>query len=165
MPTYSYKGYDFDVDHAPTAEEFTKMSAYVDTLPEKTAPQEKPTESLLDRYMPEVAKGAVGTVAAGLDIAAGVPKSILSTLAAPVRTLLTGNPEESRQWAQQQAENIVGTPSKGMAGLGVPAEYLQESQPYKAMMTPFEKMGQGIEAAGKYTTEKTGSEAAGGAAK
>lgn len=35
MPTYSYKGYDFDVDHTPTAEEFQQMSAYVDSLPPK----------------------------------------------------------------------------------------------------------------------------------
>lgn len=35
MATYSYKGYDFEVDHEPTADEFQQMSAYVDTLPPK----------------------------------------------------------------------------------------------------------------------------------
>lgn len=35
MATYSYKGYDFDVDHEPTAQEFAQLSAYVDTLPSK----------------------------------------------------------------------------------------------------------------------------------
>ena len=35
MATYSYKGYNFDVDHEPTAQEFAQLSAYVDTLPSK----------------------------------------------------------------------------------------------------------------------------------
>ena len=37
MPTFSYKGYDFEVDHTPTEEEFQQMSAHVDTLPPKGA--------------------------------------------------------------------------------------------------------------------------------
>jgi hypothetical protein len=35
MPSYSYKGYDFEVDHTPTEQEFAQMSAYVDSLPPK----------------------------------------------------------------------------------------------------------------------------------
>ena len=41
MPTYSYKGYDFEVNHIPTEAEFQQMSAYVDSLP--------PKESLVDK--------------------------------------------------------------------------------------------------------------------
>lgn len=37
MPTISYKGYDFDVDHQPTQEEFAQMQAQVDKLPAKGA--------------------------------------------------------------------------------------------------------------------------------
>jgi len=41
MPTFSYKGYDFDVAHQPSAEEFTQMSSYVDTLPPKEEKKKK----------------------------------------------------------------------------------------------------------------------------
>jgi GNAT superfamily N-acetyltransferase len=53
MPTYSYKGYDFDVDHNPTEEEFAQLSKYVDTLPPKEA---KPQEASKDDSMMENAK-------------------------------------------------------------------------------------------------------------
>lgn len=50
MPTYSYKGYDFDVDHEPTEEEFTQMSAYVDTLPPKSSLADKIPQPLKNAY-------------------------------------------------------------------------------------------------------------------
>lgn len=35
MATFSYKGYDFEVDHTPNEEEFAQMASHVDTLPPK----------------------------------------------------------------------------------------------------------------------------------
>lgn len=57
MPTFSYKGYDFEVDHTPTSEEFAKMSAYVDTLP----PKESKETSMLDKAL-GVGEAALNTL-------------------------------------------------------------------------------------------------------
>lgn len=65
MPTFSYKGYDFDVDHTPTEAEFSQMSAYVDTLPPKTISpiKETPKESSwYEENVPEPLKNAIGGV-------------------------------------------------------------------------------------------------------
>lgn len=74
MPTYSYKGYDFDVDHDPTEEEFSQMSAYVDTLPPKDSTLDKIKKTVSEvagkvsdvasEYTPQSIKNAVGGVEA-----------------------------------------------------------------------------------------------------
>lgn len=116
-------------------------------------------------YAREFVKGAVGTGAAALDLVAGLPKAIGSTIAAPIISAVTGDPEQSRKTAQEYAEKIIGTPSKGLAGLGVPEEYLTQSKPFESVMYPFEKMSEGIEYAGNKAADLTGSQALGGVIK
>jgi len=40
MAKYSYKGYDFEVSHDPSEEEFAQLAAHVDSLPAKELKQE-----------------------------------------------------------------------------------------------------------------------------
>lgn len=91
MPTFSYKGYDFDVDHTPSAEEFTQMSAYVDSLPPKEQPQPKQSafEKLgLQEDLAKAQEAAAGLGEAARGIAAGtagfvaaIPPTALQTAA------------------------------------------------------------------------------------
>lgn len=92
MATYSYKGYDFEVDHDPTPEEFTQMSSYVDSLPPKQ--ESGPTEQNMfeDRQkqiLPDLAKNALGVA----EVAAGMASGILPNIYGGIRgvsSLLAG---------------------------------------------------------------------------
>lgn len=66
MPTFSYKGYDFEVDHTPTEDEFAQMSAHVDTLP----PKEATGPSLLDKAT-GVGQAAASVITSGLGLPIG----------------------------------------------------------------------------------------------
>ena len=169
MPTFSYKGYDFDVDHTPTEGEFSQMSAYVDTLPPKQTKQlEQEEPSFLDKVTPyakEFAKGTAGTLVGAADLAMGIPKAVTAAVAAPIRTAIYGDPETQRKVAQEASEGIFGTPSEGLRKLGLPEEYISGTVPQKVIEYPFQKLTEGIEAGGDFVAEQTGSRNAGGIAK
>ena len=57
MATYSYKGYDFEVDHTPTEQEFQQLSAYVDTLPPKEVQKVSPAKAELESAFKEAKAG------------------------------------------------------------------------------------------------------------
>lgn len=85
MATYSYKGYDFDVDHNPTEAEFSQMSQYVDTLPPKSV-DTGPTEHsmFVDRQqqiLPDLVKNLGGVLETGAGMLAGLPSQIAGGLA------------------------------------------------------------------------------------
>ena len=107
-------------------------------------------------------KGTTGTLAAGADLASGLLTTGASVLAAPIVTAFRGDPEGTRRMLQ---ETMDFKPSRGLEQLGVPAEYLTETAPYKAVMYPFEKLGEGVEYAGEKAAEITGSKDVGGITK
>lgn len=74
MPTFSYKGYDFDVDHTPTEQEFAQMSAYVDTLPPKQTKQ-----SLVDQIPGTAQQPTNEPEPSFMDKALGAGEAALST--------------------------------------------------------------------------------------
>jgi hypothetical protein len=121
MPTYSYKGYDFDVDHEPTAEEFQQLSAYVDTLPPKEAKKASPLEDIkketlasskgAEEALSSVISGALGQVA-GLPVAsiqyarsklAGVPTTFEKEYADAIQRMTT---EPKTEKGQESVEKI-----------------------------------------------------------
>ena len=99
MPTFSYKGYEFEVDHMPTEEEFSQMSAYVDSLPPKEekkslvdqipgiAPEVKSQEKEFSLGEKALGLGeaalsqATGLTTGGLGFAGGAIKGILGDIA------------------------------------------------------------------------------------
>lgn len=87
MPTFSYKGYDFEVDHTPTEGEFSQMSAYVDTLPPK-----QQTQSLVDQIpgIGQVGNQKPAPEASLLDKATGVGEAGLSTATGLIGGTLAG---------------------------------------------------------------------------
>jgi len=68
MPTFSYKGYDFDVAHQPTEQEFAQMSAYVDTLPPK---KEKSFFDGLGTATKKSLAGAANAIESAISLPAG----------------------------------------------------------------------------------------------
>lgn len=150
-----------NADSAGDTEAATRLAAIAKGL-QNPAPEAtpQPKTSMWD----EMLKGTGGALTAGLDIAAGIPKTLGATVAAPVISAFTGDPEQARKTAQKYAEKL-GTPSKGLAAMGIPVEYTTETAPYKAAMLPFEKISEGVETAGEKVKEFTGSEAAGGTTK
>jgi hypothetical protein len=87
MPTYSYKGYDFEVDHTPTEAEFQQLSAYVDSLPPKEA-----TPSKADKAFEQVRKDTLAGTEGGLEAA----KSLLTGAAAQVAAPVVGGIQKIR---------------------------------------------------------------------
>lgn len=94
MPTFSYKGYDFEVDHTPTEEEFQQMSAHVDTLPPKGAksqgyesqiPGQNPNVSsetyVEPSFLEKVGAGIGAGIEAGVNTLAGAASMVPGALA------------------------------------------------------------------------------------
>ena len=90
MPTFSYKGYDFEVDHTPTEEEFQQMSAHVDTLPPKGAksqgyesqiPGQNPNVSSESYVEPSLLEKAGAGIEAGVNTLAGAASMVPGALA------------------------------------------------------------------------------------
>lgn len=104
MPTFSYKGYDFEVDHTPSEEEFGQMSAYVDTLPPKQETPKKREAS----WMESLAQGA-GQVGNTADLA-------LSTLAGGAAALFGDDQNapdiEEQRLARKQTRDQWGSPQE-----------------------------------------------------
>ena len=113
----------------------------------------------------DFAKGTTGTLAGLADLAVGLPKMAVGAIAAPIRTAIYGDANVQRNVAQEASEGIFGTPSTGLAKLGVPEEYLKGSDAYQAMMKPFELLAQGVESGGEKISEVTGNRELGGTAK
>ena len=149
-----------NADAAGDTEAATRLASIAKGM---SQPTETPAEPQTN-YLQDFAKGAVGTGGAVLDLAAGLPKTLGATIAAPIMTAINGDPEGQRKKAQDYAENLIGTPSKGLAQMGVPDEYLN-NRGSQALMYPFEKLSQGIEYLGDKASELTGSKDVGGVVK
>ena len=138
MATYSYKGYDFEVDHDPSPEEFTQMSAYVDSLPPRQ--QGGPTEQSMfkDRQkqiLPDLAKNAVGVAQAGMDMVGGIP-GFFAGIGTGVGTAIA---HRDPKGGLELAKEIMGksTPS---ALLGLPTD----NAGYQAAMGALEKVDEAL---------------------
>lgn len=110
-------------------------------------------------------RGASGTVVGAADLAMGIPKAVVSSVAAPIRTAIYGDPETQRSVSQQAAEGIFGTPSEGLRKFGVPEEYISGTVPQQMINAPFEALGHAVESGGNLVAEKSGSRDLGGIAK
>lgn len=153
MPTYSYKGYDFDVDHEPTEEEFTQMSAYVDTLP--------PKESSTLKKLGQSATG--GALAAG-DFIAGMGHSAVSGLSMLGNLALGNNVGTAVEQGQALGEKIKeytapgDLTDKALQALGLPEEYgAKKNWAYKQANKPLEMVGEAGEAVGDWSLQHGGS--------
>lgn len=151
-----------NADAAGDTEAATRLASIAQSY-QKQPPQQS-TYGLKEGAV-DFAKGTVGTVAGLADLAVGLPKMAVSAIAAPIRTAIYGDPNTQRNVAQQASEDVFGTPSQGLAKLGVPEDYLQGSKSYQTMMKPFELLAEGVEAGGNKITDITGSKDLGGTAK
>lgn len=126
MPTFSYKGYDFEVDHTPTEAEFSQMSAYVDSLPPKQeAPKKRQAtwgESLAQGFgqVGNSADLALSTLAGGAAALFGDKDSALSIeeerKARKAVRDTWGSPQETQQSFIQKAANAVNPLSLAASG-------------------------------------------------
>lgn len=157
MPVYEYQGQHFDIAETDPQKAKAKILAHLGVQEkEDNAP------SMLD----ELKRGTLGTIGAVGDLAVGLGKSAAASLAAPIRTAIYGGADTQRQVAQQAAEDIFKSPSKGIEQLaGLPEGYVQGSLPYKTLMAPFEALSSSVEKVGHGVQELTGSREAGGTAK
>lgn len=110
MPTFSYKGYDFEVDHTPSEQEFAQMSAYVDTLPPKE--EKKPKE-----------KAGIGTgIKSSFASVGNMADTALSTLAGSAAALFGDDKEAVRiadeMEQRRQSRNQWANPNNEELGLG-----------------------------------------------
>lgn len=151
-----------NADAAGDTEAATRLASIAQSY-QKQPPQQS-TYGLKEGAV-DFAKGTVGTIAGLADLAVGLPKMAVSAIAAPIRTAIYGDPNTQRNVAQQASEDVFGTPSQGLAKLGVPEDYLQGSKSYQTMMKPFELLAEGVEAGGNKITDITGSKDLGGTAK
>ena len=140
MPTFPYKGYDLEVDHDPSAEEFAQMSAHIDSLPPK-GEQEALKQKNKDMGN-SLLSGAGGTLAAIGDIAAGIPKIGARTALAIGGKLADPSMSLQNTWetAGQAVEETFPSFGKG----------LENNIGYTSAMKPFELYGKGAE----YVAEK-----------
>lgn len=121
MPTYSYKGYDFEVQHSPTAEEFAQMSAYVDTLPPKQVKKEASWGT--------AAKSALAEASIAANKAIGIPAGALATYAGfrdqgdEIFRKIKEHEEGSRKWANPQQEDISFGQKVATAPLRIPGMF------------------------------------------
>lgn len=128
MPTFSYKGYDFDVDHTPTEAEFTQMSAYVDSLPAK----EPSGYAGRVNSLPKPVQGAVG----GFEALGSMVGSLPAMVEGFGRKLYTqataqGTEEEKRQQAQEAAQNTILPQFHAQSDMGKVGEELLGLVPQK----------------------------------
>ena len=151
-----------NADAAGDTEAATRLASIAQSYQKQ--PSQQSTYGLKEGAV-DFAKGTVGTIAGLADLAVGLPKMAASAIAAPIRTAIYGDPNIQRNVAQQASEDVFGTPSQGLAKLGVPAEYLQGSKSYQTMMKPFELLSEGVEAGGNKVADITGSKDLGGTAK
>lgn len=152
-----------NADAAGDTEAATRLASIANSY-KSQKPVEEPSYGFKEG-LTDLAKGTVGTVAGLADLAVGLPKMAASSIAAPIRTAIYGDSNTQRQVSQQAAEDIFGTPSAGLAKLGVPEEYLQGSKSYQTMMKPFELLAEGVEAGGNKISDVTGNRELGGTAK
>lgn len=151
-----------NADAAGDTEAATRLASIAQSYQKQ--PSQQSTYGLKEGAV-DFAKGTVGTIAGLADLAVGLPKMAASAIAAPIRTAIYGDPNIQRNVAQQASEDVFGTPSQGLAKLGVPEEYLQGSKSYQTMMKPFELLSEGVEAGGNKVADITGSKDLGGTAK
>jgi len=141
MPTYSYKGYDFDVDHEPTETEFAQMSAYVDTLPPKQV--EKRGTTTLENLGIGLQQAAQPFVKAGGLLAGGAATALGQTDIAD--TIYKGMEDLSQSmsdyWIPKDAEQTFGDKLSGTVAT-LPAQLL--AMPFSPAET-----GQSMIAAGE----------------
>lgn len=122
MPTFSYKGYDFEVDHTPTEQEFAQMSAYVDTLPAKKpafaeipagpeASMESPTSPDEWRKNVPMEQKLLGLGETGLNLLTGAVGGMVGPLRGVGSALVHGlPPEEAAKVAGQTMEEMTFQP-------------------------------------------------------
>jgi hypothetical protein len=103
MPTFSYKGYDFEVDHTPTEQEFAQMSQYVDTLPAKggLVPQVQGSPEVQGTPM----SGALETITS---MVSGLPQAVhqMGTRAALAASNIT-DPAQKEQILQEATPQLL----------------------------------------------------------
>ena len=87
MATYSYKGYDFDVDHEPTAQEFQQMSAYVDTLPPKEAPKASQAKQELESAFKGAREGSKAAEETFSNLLSGAGAMVAAPVVGGIQTL------------------------------------------------------------------------------
>jgi len=110
MATYSYNGYDFDVDHDPTPEEFQQMSAYVDSLPPKEGNDIDEKFSQIGEGIVQAGKNAFG----GIESAARmIPNMIgqapgIADMVAKAYISLAGGSPQVQEEAQRE---LAATPT------------------------------------------------------
>jgi hypothetical protein len=101
--------------------------------------------------------GTTGLAAGLADLAVGVPKMIVSGIAAPVRAAIHGDLPYQRQVAAEATENIFGTPSEGLIKLGIPERFVKNTLPQKILNAPFEGIGKALDYGTEGIEKATGS--------
>lgn len=161
MPIYEYQGLSYDIAETDPQKAKAKILAHLG----KSTEEPSPILDTLKQAGTDFLKGTGGVVSAAGDLAAGLGKTAAASIAAPIRTAIYGDANTQRDVAQQAAEGLFGTPSKGLEMLGVPKEYTTENAAYRGIMKPFELLSEGIEKGGNLVEQATGSREAAGAAK
>lgn len=162
MLTFSYKGYDFEVAHQPTVDEFAQMSAYVDTLPPKEAKAKvNPTEFVneLRQQGQEWGKG----LQAGAETAASLLSGVGAMAGGPIASglsQLTSNPfnvEHGISSLTYEPRTELGKELAGKAGEAlsryvVPAAVGVQGLPYANTLAPIaEALAGSLKRVGKPT--------------
>jgi hypothetical protein len=91
MPTYSYKGYDFEVDHDPSPEEFQQMSAYVDSLPPKEAQPTK-ADTALENVRKDTLASTEGALETLRNLATGAGAMVAAPVVGGIQSMRSGEP-------------------------------------------------------------------------
>lgn len=151
-----------NADSAGDTEAATRLATIAKGL-QNPAPEATPQPKT--NMWDEMLKGTGGALTAGLDLAAGLPKAFGAVPLAAIKTAGGMDADTARKEAAATMEGIVGTPSQGLTGFGIPKEYTTETLPYKAITAPFNWGGEKVEGAGEFVKEKTGSSMLGGLTK
>jgi hypothetical protein len=109
MPTYSYKGYDFEVDHQPSAEEFQQMSAYVDTLP----PKEEKKPSPIKQLEKESLASTEGALEAARNVITGAGAMVAAPVVAGIQKMRSGEPFQKEYEAALERMTSQPTTERG----------------------------------------------------
>jgi len=146
MPTFSYKGYDFEVAHQPTADEFAQMSAYVDTLPPKEAKAKvNPTEFVneLRQQGQEWGKGlqagaeTAASLLSGVGAMAGGPiASGLSQLTSTPFNVEHGISSLTYEPRTELGKELAGKAGEALSRYVVPAAVGVQGLPYANTLAP-----------------------------
>ena len=136
MPTFSYKGYDLEVDHDPSAEEFAQMSAHIDSLPPKGE------QEALKQKNADIGNKVLGGIEAAGSMLAPLPSQIIGGLHG-LGALAAG------QGYEQAAKNVEAA-QKSNFGFGAFKPKTEKGKQYseavgRAFAYPGEKVGEVLE--------------------